>query len=359
MSGNTRADKPARQKKTAMVIIFLIFILLVVFFLFSRQKSRPGLMSQTPIPITFGTTQGEINELPQIVATQSADSLTRRIEFDTELSDRTRYDVISYTVIFGDSLFGIAKEFSITPESLLWANESTLGSNPDLLEPGMEITIPPVDGVYYQWQFGDTFESVSGFFSVTPVDIFNWVGNPIVDLSNPIIAPGEWVMIPGGKGEFQQWVIPVIPSGAAGVSPGLYGTGACAGNYNPGLGTGSFAWPSHLHDIVGNDYWSGHLALDIATGEGLAITAADTGVVVFSGWANGGYGYMVMLDHGNGYHTLYAHMSSVNAQCGQSIAKGQALGFGGSTGNSTGPHLHFELRFLGGFANPWTVLPPQ
>jgi murein DD-endopeptidase MepM/ murein hydrolase activator NlpD len=108
-----------------------------------------------------------------------------------------------------------------------------------------------------------------------------------------------------------------------------------------------------LQDLVGNDYWSGHLGIDIASGEGVGVYAADSGVVVFSGWANGGYGYMVMIDHGNGYQTLYAHLSQVVATSGSSVSQGQTIAYGGSSGNSTGPHLHFEIRFEGGFVNPW------
>ena len=66
---------------------------------------------------------------------------------------------------------------------------------------------------------------------------------------------------------------------------------------------------------------------------------------------------MVMIDHGNGYQTLYAHMSSIVASCGRSVAKGAVIGYAGATGNATGPHLHFEVRYQGGFVNPWYVLP--
>ncbi|HSB67191.1 MAG TPA: M23 family metallopeptidase, partial [Anaerolineales bacterium] len=88
------------------------------------------------------------------------------------------------------------------------------------------------------------------------------------------------------------------------------------------------------------------------------IFASDAGVVVFAGWANGGYGYMVMIDHGNGYQSLYGHMSVVSVTCGQSVYTGSYIGAIGSTGNSTGPHLHFEVRYMGGFISPWYVLPP-
>jgi murein DD-endopeptidase MepM/ murein hydrolase activator NlpD len=149
----------------------------------------------------------------------------------------------------------------------------------------------------------------------------------------------------------------VIARGAAGVSSGVYGGGACPGGYDGLYGSGAFIWPTINHTISGNDYWSGHLAIDIGAALGEPISAADSGVVVFAGWATGGYGNTVAIDHGNGYSTLYAHLSSINVSCGRSVAQGQTIGYGGSTGNSTGPHLHFEIRYQGGFVNPWYVLP--
>jgi murein DD-endopeptidase MepM/ murein hydrolase activator NlpD len=99
------------------------------------------------------------------------------------------------------------------------------------------------------------------------------------------------------------------------------------------------------------------MAIDIAAGMGDPIYAADSGVVVYAGWISGGYGNMVMIDHGNGYQTLYAHLSAIRVSCGASVRQGQVIGLAGSTGRSTGPHLHFEVRYMGGFVNPWYVLP--
>jgi len=87
------------------------------------------------------------------------------------------------------------------------------------------------------------------------------------------------------------------------------------------------------------------------------VYASDGGVVVFSGWSTGGYGNTVVIDHGNGYQTLYGHLSSAAAGCGRSVSQGTVIGYAGSTGNSTGTHLHFEVRYLGGFISPWYVLP--
>jgi murein DD-endopeptidase MepM/ murein hydrolase activator NlpD len=259
-------------------------------------------------------------------------------------------------VDFGDSVFAIAKQFNITPETILWANYDQLDDNPDMLSPGMELNIPPVDGVYYQLQEGDTLEVVSLRFEADPEAVLNWPGNGL-DLVEPQILPGRWLMVPGGHREFRQWLVPTIPRGAAGVSKSLYGPGACEGSYDGAYGSGTFIYPTANHTLSGNDYWSGHLGIDLAAGGGAAVVAADSGVVVFSGWANGGYGYMVMIDHGNGYQTLYAHLSGTRANCGQSVGQGTPIGSAGSTGNSTGAHLHFEVRFQGGFVSPWFVLP--
>ncbi|HBX69368.1 MAG TPA: hypothetical protein DEH25_08275 [Chloroflexi bacterium] len=221
----------------------------------------------------------------------------------------------------------------------------------------MELKIPPINGIYYQWQKGDTFDSVAAEFETDPVEILGWGGNKF-DLTNPQVEPGSYVMVPDGKRAFQQWIVPIIPRGAAGVSTGMYGGGACPGGYEGGAyGTGSFIWPTVNHTISGNDYWSGHLALDIGAALGEPISASDSGVIVFAGWSTGGYGNAVAIDHGNGYQTLYAHLNSVSVRCGQSVSQGQNIGYGGSTGNSTGPHLHFEIRFQGGFVSPWYVLP--
>jgi murein DD-endopeptidase MepM/ murein hydrolase activator NlpD len=221
----------------------------------------------------------------------------------------------------------------------------------------MDLKIPPVDGVLYEWKEGDTLEGIAARFKAEVEDILTWPGNDL-DLTSPVIPPGTQVMIPGGSREFRQWVIPDIPRGRAGVSKELYGAGACEGSYDGAFGTGGFVWPAGNHRLSGNDYWEGHLAIDIGAGEGAPIYAADSGVVVFAGWALGGYGNMVMIDHGNGYQTLYAHMSDVRATCGASVSQGGVIGYAGSTGNSTGAHLHFEVRYLGGFLNPWNVLPP-
>lgn len=294
--------------------------------------------------------------LPKYAHAKYSHALVRKVVPRTVIPSRPSLEVKSYTVELGDSVFEIASNFKIKPETLLWANYDQLNDNPDMVSIGMSLNIPPIDGVYYQWQDGDTVQSIATRFEAKIDDILNWSGNNL-DLTEPTKSTGEWVMVPGGHREFRQWIIPVIPRGAAGVSKSVYGAGACEGGYEGAFGSGGFIWPAGNHSLSGNDYWSGHLGIDIAAGEGAPIYAADSGVVVFSGWATGGYGNMVMVDHGNGYQSVYAHLSNASASCGRSVGQGQIIGYSGSTGNSTGAHLHFEVRYLGGFVSPWYVLP--
>lgn len=307
----------------------------------------------TPSPTAASDTP--VN-LPAFSSAENGLAIWREANPLTVSPHRSRVDVLHYTVQQGDSVFSIAKQFGLKPETVLWGNYDALNDDPDLLKPGQDLNVLPVDGVYYQWQPGDTMPAVAGSFAVDPSDIVDWPGNHI-DPENLTIQVGTWLVIPGGKRAMRQWLVPAIARGHAGV--GLaFGSGGCSGDFSGGaVGGGGFIWPSANHYLSGNDYWSGHLAIDIAAGLGAPVWAADTGVVVYAGWSDAGYGNMVMIDHGNGYQTLYAHLSAVNVRCGQSVAQGQGIGLAGSTGNATGPHLHFEVRLNGGFVDPWYVLP--
>lgn len=324
---------------------------------FSQTESAGAdAAAPTPTQTVASSTPRDDVRLPPFHAAPSPAFLSRTANPHTQIPTRPRAEIVKYTVRPGDSVFGIANSFGIKPETLLWANYDLLNDNPDFLELDMELNVPPVDGVYYQWQEGDTLEDVAARFKTSLEAILEFPSNQ-VDLANPVIDPGQMVMIPGGEREFRQWLIPAIPRGSAGVNTTALGPGACSGSYDGAYGSGAFVWPSSNHFLSGNDYWSGHLGIDLAAGEGAPIYAADAGVIVFSGWANGGYGNTIMIDHGNGYQTLYAHLSSVSVGCGQSVAAGNTVGYAGSTGNSTGAHLHFEVRLNGGFINPWFVLP--
>lgn len=344
------------------IAAWIVALSLVLFAAYLGWQMVPG-KATVPVQNASAETIAFLEEpldpmvsLPKYAHAKYSHALVRKVVPRTVIPSRPSLEVKSYTVELGDSVFEIASNFKIKPETLLWANYDQLNDNPDMVSIGMSLNIPPIDGVYYQWQDGDTVQSIATRFEAKIDDILNWSGNNL-DLTEPTKSPGEWVMVPGGHREFRQWIIPVIPRGAAGVSKSVYGAGACEGGYEGAFGSGGFIWPAGNHSLSGNDYWSGHLGIDIAAGEGAPIYAADSGVVVFSGWATGGYGNMVMVDHGNGYQSVYAHLSNASASCGRSVGQGQIIGYSGSTGNSTGAHLHFEVRYLGGFVSPWYVLP--
>lgn len=121
--------------------------------------------------------------------------------------------------------------------------------------------------------------------------------------------------------------------------------------------SGVFIWPTDSHSLSGNDYSYNHPGIDIAAGEGSPVYAADSGMVRLEGSDNSGYGNMIEIDHGNGYSTVYAHLNVIGVRAGQRVCSGQWIGAAGSTGNSTGAHLHFEVIQDGAYIDPWSVLP--
>ncbi len=133
---------------------------------------------------------------------------------------------------------------------------------------------------------------------------------------------------------------------------------SCPGIKDGPVGTGQFVWPSVYQALSGGDFREGHPGLDLSAPQGTAVYAADTGQVVFAGWSGAiGYGNAIVIDHGNGFITLYAHLSQVSKHCGAKVQAGDLIGLSGNTGNSGGPHLHFEVRVPGGYLNPLKVLP--
>lgn len=123
------------------------------------------------------------------------------------------------------------------------------------------------------------------------------------------------------------------------------------------IGTGVFIWPVDARFLTGYDYSYDHPGIDLAAGEGSPVYAVDAGVVRLEGNDEAGYGNIIEIDHGNGYSTVYAHLSVTGVRACQSVQAGQVIGAAGSTGNANGAHLHFEVRLNGDYVNPWSVLP--
>lgn len=273
----------------------------------------------------------------------------------TLIPTRGRSAVITYTVKSGDTLFGIADNFGLEPETVLWGNYTVLRDDPHLLFPDQVLNILPVDGTYHTVIAGDTLEQVARFYEVEPEIIVDWGANNL-DPSNPVLQPGTRLVVPGGHRELAVWEVPTISRTD---TPETAGTnfGQCPGGYSGVVGSGFFVWPADNHFLSGYDFTSIHRGIDIKAKLGDLLYAADSGVIVYAGPNANGYGNLVVIDHGNGWQTVYAHLSQWNVDCGQSVFQGNIIGLAGSTGNSSGPHLHFEVRLNGSYVNPWTVLP--
>jgi murein DD-endopeptidase MepM/ murein hydrolase activator NlpD len=260
----------------------------------------------------------------------------------TKIPERPREEIIRYVVMPGDTLIGIAKKFGISPDTVKWANELEL--NPDLLRVGQELIILPVSGVYHVVAEGDTLTQIARRYKVQPEAIVAYQPNGLKGLNEPLPV-GKVLIIPGGE---KPWVAPYV-SAYSGPVP-----------KTAGRGTGRFVWPAtgRITSLFGSMRGrSRHTGLDIAAWTGSPVLASDSGYVAFAGWDRTGYGNLVVINHGNGYVTYYAHLSKIFVRRGDSVAKGQRIGAVGCTGNCTGPHLHFEVRENNVARNPLGFLP--
>ncbi|MEW6287743.1 MAG: peptidoglycan DD-metalloendopeptidase family protein [Chloroflexota bacterium] len=328
----------------------------------SATRAEAVEAAKTPVVVPTVSAGGGGN-VPQPVV-DVFEGVPRLAQERTIIPSRPRQEILKYTVLEGDTIFGIAEKFGLKPETILWGNYYVLLDNPHSLQPGQVLNILPVDGTYHEWQQGEGLNAVARYYGVKPEDIINYPANhldaaSIGDYANPNIPPGTWLIVPGGKRNFISWSAPL---GVTRENPALarvLGEGACGPVSGGAVGYGSFIWPSNKHYLSGFDYSpsTNHWGIDIAGNEGEAVYATDAGVVVYAGWNNYGYGNMIMIDHGGGFQSLYAHLSALNVVCGQSVGQGDVIGAIGTTGRSSGPHLHFEIRASSSFVNPWDVLP--
>lgn len=310
-----------------------------------------------------------------------------------------RYAPMAYEVQPGDNPPIIAARFGLQPSTIVWANAGE--ENPDLLAVGQQLVIPPVDGVLHTVEPGDTLTALATTYSVDVNTVVGYQGNNLAD-AGEVLMVGQQVMVPGGVVPLAAPTPPppppppapvVRPAAPVAVAPAAPAAPAASSNTSrpattsapapaaaaPSASTsrpattsasastttstnngyvgavGCCVWPTRGR--ITQNPWSQHMALDIAAPIGTPVYAADGGKVVWSGWDNTGYGYMIIIDHGNGLRTRYAHHSYLNVSYGDYVNRGALIGRVGSTGNSTGPHLHFEVIRNGYRQNPYNWLP--
>lgn len=345
----------------SIVLVGVVLWVMSTFYLKGDVTGYRGAALAAPLP-TATNTVAPPTFAPPAFETTFARGITRLTQLHTTLPSLPRFEISQYEVKEGDTIFDIAARFGLKPQTILWGNYYTLADDPHRLRPGQMLNILPVDGTYYEWHEGDGLNGVARHFHVTPEVIINWEGNQLDpntlgDWSHPNIKVGTKLMIPGGTREFVTWSAPRITRDNPAVAK-IMGPGACGTITDGAVGTGTYIWPAVEHRISGFDFSpeTNHNGIDIAGSLGQSIFAADSGVVVYAGWNDWGYGNVVVIDHGNGWQTLYAHMSAYSVSCGASVTQGQVIGAIGSTGNSSGPHLHFEMRNDSYRANPWDFM---
>lgn len=259
----------------------------------------------------------------------------------TEISQKPRSEIIEYEVKSGDTLSGVAKRFNISVDTIKWANDLTT----DVLKPGQELKILPVSGVSHTVKSGDTLESVAKKYSAEQQPILDFPFNDVPDDFK--LKVGQVLIIPEG-----------VPPAKPGTSPRKAPTYLAQGPSSPTFtapGGGFFIWPTK--GVITQYFAWYHPGIDVADRSAPGIAASDGGVVTVAGWPdNFGYGNRVVVDHGNGYQTLYAHMSNIYVTVGQKVSRGQIIGQMGTTGRSTGTHLHLEVRYKGIAVNPLAIL---
>lgn len=314
------SNKRLRSRTAAAVL--LIALLAVPFPIHAQSEPSPKLLNET------------LNEfLAARDIYEESKETYREVKSALEARswDMLRSDVVTYEVQPGDNDWSIANRFGLDVDTLRFSNE-WMRRNPDLIYPGQEMLILPLQGAYYTVEAGDTLESIAQRYGVPPNDISRFPLNNL-DSSDQLEA-GQKLVIPGGRLDYAERILP------------------------PGPGSGyAIAWP--LRGAVSQGYHNGHRALDIASYYGARVYASRGGQVTYARFSPDGWlGFTVTIAHDNGMTTRYCHLSGIFVEEGQVVSRGESLGQVGSTGNSTGPHVHFEVFSGGVKINPYDVLPP-
>ena len=252
-----------------------------------------------------------------------------------------RTETIEYSVRVGDTISSIAQYFGISVNTILWENNLTAKS---YIKPGNKLRILPTSGVSHTVAKGENLASIAKKYDVEANEIL-----AVNNLANANqIRIGEELIIPGARRVVDQAVATTRrPRSLAEI---ITGQGEAA---VPVAGA-KMNWP--VQGRITQYYSWRHNGLDIANKIGTPIYAAEAGTVVEAAWNAGGYGYYIVIDHGGGKKTRYGHLSKFACSVGDEVAKGENIGFVGSTGRSTGPHLHFEVMLYGKRYNPLSYL---
>jgi len=319
---------------------------IVSFLIAKRGKYSSSLLNSTliilaAVALIAGPIIAENNPFSPLFTTQQSTPQNQSIvaynpyesALSTVISAKPRDTIVNYVIVPGDTLESIAKKFGISVDTIKWANSLKT----DSIKPEQTLKVPPVTGVVHKVVSGETIYSIAKKYKTSAQNIVNFIFNDFADIDTFALRAGQTLYVPDGVIEEAQPKYMAMQPSFAQAQAGV-------------RGSSNFIWPTS-GVITQYPIWY-HMALDIANNGYPGILSADTGTVTFAGCLNWGYGCHIMVDHGNGYQTLYAHLSSISVSAGQAVSQGQQIGVMGSTGRSTGAHLHFEIRQGGSLQNP-------
>lgn len=325
---------------TGIVVVILLFVGWRVGFADVNENGDGGETAvSTPTTSQTANDQSTSQPVDTDIPVITDDGLAPAPNPHTFSGKLPEHEFQTYVVERGDTPNSIADKFGIDSETLLGGNPQ-LSQESSLLQTDVELIILPVNGVLHDVQPGDTLESLSTLYGILTDEIVAYEPN---NLEFPYrLEPETKILVPGAVRELFVWTPPDLSSVSSGSSFG--GSPVI-------VGTGTYIFPVGSRNYT-QFYWYGHRGLDIAMPEGNAVFASDTGTVTYAGWNTWGYGNLIVVNHGNGFETLYAHLSGINVVPGQIVYQGNVIGASGNTGNSSGPHIHFEIRANGNQDNP-------
>lgn len=278
------------------------------------------------------------HELPPLRQVMYQNAQTKVAAFRKEIEDGEYYVApsdhpIDYTAQPGDTVTKISQKFHVSPNTIVKNNDRSKLKG--VIEPGTKLSILPINGIVHPVAKEETLAELSKRYHIGIQDIVD-----ANQLDNPhMITENQRIIIPNAtelrrRPEPKPALRSIHDAGTGHSSPLVKGpTGRRLSWPTAGIVSSGFGWR----------WFRMHTGMDIAGPVGTPVKAAKEGRVTYAGWM-GGYGYCIDIDHGNGITTRYGHNSSLQVQVGQYVSRGQVISAMGSTGHSTGPHLHFEVR---------------
>ncbi len=305
----------------------------------ASENLGEGLVGQTPIGQVINALGQELHDGLALVIRNPLNQKEEGDNTDDEYIPADREGIIAYTVRPGDTISSIANRFQVSINTILWANNLTAYS---VIRPGNQLNILPVSGTVHIVKKGETIGRIATRYGVEEDSILKY--NTLAGS----IQVGQELIIPGGRKITEAVAAAPTPSRPA-VSVGSVIEKLVNPTKAPESST-KMLWPTVGHRITQYYSWR-HTGLDIANKTGTPLYAAEAGTVEVSGW-NNGYGYNVVINHGGGVKTRYAHASKLYVKIGDKVDRGEQIAAMGSTGRSTGPHIHFEVVVSGVRQNP-------